>query len=193
MNTHDSATSSIRDKHFPVSIGDYTIHSASPDELSSFSESNYDAVFPSRRDTPYFNPSGGRRDQIRKRQKAYRIIHHEWFLVKHSPTDATVGWAMGEAEDSVTFYMRNTGILPEHQNKGIYSTYTQALIKYLTELGYERITSHHKATNRRILATKLKLGFDIAGIEFTENWGPLVKLVLLTAPDRKVSFDGLYG
>jgi GNAT superfamily N-acetyltransferase len=100
---------------------------------------------------------------------------------------------MGEADDAFTFYMRNTGILPEFRNRGIYRAFCERLTSYLAAIGYERISSHHKGTNRPILITKLKMGFSISGIDFNESWGPLVKMVKLLPADRREAFYRQFG
>ena len=125
-------------------------------------------------------------------KQRYAVLHHEWFLFL-DPKGNPVGWHMGETEDAVTFYMRNTGILPKFQNHGIYEAFFSSFLAYLSEIGYERVTSQHQATNRRILIMKLKRGFDVAGLELTENWGPLIKLVRIIVPDRRLSFYRQYG
>lgn len=66
-------------------------------------------------------------------------------------------------------------------------------LKDLKEIGYERLSSHHQATNRAILITKLKFGFVIAGVELTERWGVLVKVIKLLRKDRRESFYKQFG
>lgn len=186
-------TASIRKKHFPVkTVEGYVIRAATKAEVGVFLSKAFDSVFIPQDASLRFTPKGKRRAQNSAMLKRYAVLHHEWFLFE-DPKGRPVGWHMGEAEDWVTFYMRNTGILPEHQDKGIYDAFSAALMNYLSELGYERVSSQHKATNRRILIMKLKRGFDVAGLELTENWGPLVKLVRLLAPDRRLSFYRQYG
>jgi len=122
----------------------------------------------------------------------YDTVHHEWFLFL-DPKGSPIGWHMGEAEDFQTFYMRNSGILPEFQNRGLFTKFSETFARYLEELGYERISSHHKPTNRAILILKLKQGFDVAGMEMTENWGSLVKMVKILPRDRKEAFYKMFG
>ncbi len=88
----------------------------------------------------------------------YKKIHAERFLIKHK--GKVVGWSQGEMEDFETFYMRNTGILPAHQNKGIYKKFLTTLEKYIFELGYARITSQHAPTSAKIISLKLKQNFN---------------------------------
>lgn len=186
-------TANIRKKHFPVKTAEgFTIRASTKNEVDAFCKKAFASVFAPQEGSLRFTPKGKRRAQNNVMRKRYEVIHHEWFLFV-DPKGRPVGWHVGEAEDWATFYMRNTGILPEHQNKGIYDAFFAAFINYLGELGYERVSSQHKATNRRILIMKLKRGFDVAGLELTEGWGPLVKLVRLLTPDRRLSFCRQYG
>lgn len=184
----------VRQKHFPVRLPNgYSIETSSkPGMEAIIRKQSFELVFPRQEGSFHFSPSEDRRVEINRLKERYQVLHHEWFIFK-DPSGRPVGWHMGEAEDHATFYMRNTGVLPEHQNKGLYRAFVPAFVKYLAELGYERISSQHKATNRRILITKLRQGFNVAGLELTENWGPLVKLVYLVAPDRRDSFGKQYG
>lgn len=185
--------SAIRKKHFPITTAKgFTIRAATKDEVRSFQKRASESIFPPQDTAIRFAPKGTRRARLLSLRERYEVLHHEWFLFLDSK-GTPVGWHIGEAEDWATFYMRNTGILPAHQNRGIYDAFCSAFMTYLEEIGYERVSSQHMATNRRILIMKLKRGFDIAGLELTESWGPLVKLVRLIAPDRRVSFYRQYG
>lgn len=185
--------SSIREKHFPVKTPEgFTLRASTKSEVEPFLKKAFESVFPKPDGSLHFTATDARGAQSLSLRKRYEALHHEWFLFL-DPKGKPVGWHFGEAEDWATFYMRNTGILPAHQGKGIYDAFFSSFMDYLIELGYERVSSQHKATNRRILIMKLKRGFDVAGLELTENWGPLVKLVRLLAPDRRLSFYRQYG
>jgi GNAT superfamily N-acetyltransferase len=183
----------LRRKHFPVETeSGFTIRDASEKEFERVVESRYDQVFVEHEGSLHFRARGARREKMKPMIRRYAALHHERFLIVDAD-GKPVGWHMGEAEDAVSYYMRNTALLPEYQGRGLYGALLDALTGYLGELGYERITSLHKPTNRRILTMKLKRGFDICGIELTENWGALVKMVKILAPDRKASFYRQFG
>lgn len=183
----------IRRKYFPVKTqSGFTIVAAPKARVRRVMKRLFKTVFPRQKGSLNYAPSPARRGQLDEMRRRYDVLHHEWFLIS-DPKGRPVGWHIGEAEDAVSFYMRSTGILPAHQNQGLYADLLAALVPYLGELGYERITSLHKPTNRRILISKLKRGFDIAGMELTENWGPLVKLVKILPPDRRRAFYRQYG
>lgn len=183
----------IRDKHFPLKTKDgFVIRPSDEKEVYALLGNAYEKVFPRGDDYLCFKPTPERRKKMAPVRGLYSVIHHEWFLFLDS-TGEPIGWHMGEAEDHQTFYMRNTGIFPEFQNRGLFTEFSESFMRYLEELGYERISSHHKPTNRRILILKLKQGFDVAGVEMTENWGALVKLVKILPRDRREVFYKMFG
>lgn len=183
----------MRAKYFPFTTqSGFTIRPVSAEELVAFSKANYDLVFPHAKQSRYFNLPQERVSRIKPLIDSYRLCHHEYFIF-YDRDETPVGWHMSDAEDSVTFYLRNTGILPAYRNKGIYREFSARLEAYLRSLGYERLTSNHQSTNRDILIRKLKDGFCISGLELTERWGPLVKMVKILAEDREQSFYSQYG
>ena len=183
----------IRKKYFPLKMKDgFSVRSFDANEIYAFMGKAFDKVFPPGDEDFCFRPSPERRQQMAPLRKLYSVIHHEWFLFL-DPKGRPIGWHMGEAEDHQTFYMRNSGILPEFQNRGLFTAFSEVFMRYLGELGYERISSHHKPTNRRILILKLQQGFNIAGFEMTENWGALVKLVKILPRDRQEAFYKMFG
>jgi len=183
----------IREKYFPLRLDNgFSVKAVDEKEMREFISTAFNKVFPRGSDYFCFQPDKERSAKGIPLRKLYNIIHHEWFLFYNSEGNP-VGWSMGEAEDFQTFYMRNTGILPEHQNRGLYTGFARAIADYLRELGYERITSQHKPTNRAILILKLKQGFDVAGLEMTENWGALVKLVKILHHDRREAYYKMFG
>lgn len=182
----------LRAKFFPFESSGFTIKAVSFDELREFLKHNFNSVFPDRGANTPFQPDQLRAETMRPMLKLYEGCHQEHFLF-YDKAGEPVGWHMGEAEDALTFYMRNTGVLPRVQNQGLYKVFFKQLIAYLKAIGYERVTSQHQATNRRILILKLQEGFDIAGMELTERWGPLVKLVKLLPNDRREAFYKHFG
>ena len=145
---------------------------------------------------PYDNPLWfripiKRRKGMKHLQDTYQQLHHEYvvFYKNNKP----IGWLMGESEDLITFYIRNVGVLPRYQNRGIYTAFLKKFLQYLNALKYERVTSNHKPTNRAVLISHLKVGFEVAGMELQENFGPLLKLVYIFYHDRKKSFYRQFG
>ena len=182
----------IRKKYFPVKLANgYEIRTSDREEFYTFVMNHVEAVF-GNEEKKYFRANEERRASWRPLYSLRDAAHEERFLFI-DPTGKIVGWNMSESEDWHTFYLRNTGLLPDHQECGVYSGFHEVLVRYCSEIGYERLTSHHKGTNRRILMLKLRADYFLAGMELTERWGAMFKLVKFLKPDRRESFVGLFG
>lgn len=183
----------VRNKYFPIKLKNgYQIIISNKDDVYKESGKFFDKVFGTGESSVRYRLPKGRRKKVMTLAAEFWKAHHEWFLFLDKNGNV-VGWFMGEAESVIGFYMRNTGILPKHQNKGIYSEFLKVFVKYLKELGYERILSQHKVTNKKILLSKIKAGFIICNLELTEMWGPMVKLVKIIHKDRRDYFIEHFG
>ena len=183
----------VRNKYFPLKLKNgYQVVISSREEVYKISGEMFDKVFGVGYSRVQYRLPKGRKKKVMKLAVEFWKAHHEWFLFLDSK-GKVVGWFMGEAESVIAFYMRNTGILPKHQNKGIYNEFLKVLLKYLKDLGYERISSQHKVTNKKILLSKIKAGFIITSLELTEMWGPMVKLVKIIHKDRRDYFVESFG
>lgn len=181
----------IRKKYFPFQTADgYIIRPSTQEEVYALYRKVFTQVFKERQ--IFFQAPVERRPQTERMYQKSLVKHHEWFVFE-SPTKEKVGWNMGDAYDYTTFYMRNTGVLPEHQNKGLYRQFCERFEAFIKDVGYERIVSHHYGTNRRILITKLKMGYVISGMELHEMFGPLVKVLKLLPEDRREAYYKIYG
>ena len=161
-----------RSKYFPFKYKDYVIEPAEREVFYKEQDRIFKKVFPS---GSGYVPSKKENNQLASCYLEYRKIHSERFLIKHK--NKVIGWSQGEMEDFETFYMRNSGILPSHQDKGIYKKFLNQFEKYIFDLGYARISSQHAPTNAKILSLKLKFKYVIVGEETHERWGKLIKLV----------------
>ena len=169
-----------RDKHFPIKFKDYAIeYAADRDVYYKEQMKIFKKVFPP---GVSFTPNKKEDKALDSCYREYRKIHSERFLITHK--GKVVGWMQGEMEDFETFYMRNTGILPAHQDKGVYKKFLAEFEKYIFGLGYARISSQHAPTNARIISLKLKAKYVIVGSETHERWGKLIKLVKFKSKDR---------
>lgn len=72
--------------------------------------------------------------------------------------------------------MQNSGVLPEHRRKGLYSELVKRVVNVATGLGFQDIWSRHNTTNNAVIIPKLKQGFLITGIEVTDIFGTLIHL-----------------
>lgn len=169
-----------RSKVFPIKYNDYTIEVAERKQFHAEQMKIFSKVFPP---GPGYKPGKKEEKNLQPCYEEYRKIHSERFLIKHK--GKVVGWIQGEMEDFETFYLRNSGILPSHQGKGIYSAFSEKFEKYIFSLGYTRISSQHAPMNAKMLSIKLKSGFVIVGNEFHERWGSLIKVVKFSSKKRK--------
>ena len=99
--------------------------------------------------------------------------HREQFVF-YDGENRPIGWSIGEQRQGENFFMTWSGILPEWQRKGIYSTFYKQFRTYIKSLGYVRITSNHMVNNRSVLIAKLKAGFIITGFSLDERIGACV-------------------
>ncbi len=182
-----------RNKYFPIKFKNkYQIVISNKEDVYKICTELFSQVFGIGKSSVRYRLPENRRKHVNALLADYLKAHHEWFLFldkKGKP----VGWFMGEAENAVTFYMRNTGILPKHQNKGLYTKFLKNFEKYLKEIGYERITSQHDVTNKKILISKMNAGFIICNLELTEMFGAMVKLVKILHKDRRDYFIEHFG
>lgn len=87
-----------------------------------------------------------------------------------------VGWSYGIQVSPDTFRMVTTGIDPEYQRKGVYTSLLVALAEHLRDKGFQVIYSRHYATDNQVIIPKLRFGFLISGFELTDEYGLLLRL-----------------
>jgi hypothetical protein len=104
-----------------------------------------------------------------------------------------IGWSFGRQESEEKYYMVNTGILPQHQWKGIYSALLPWILSVLQREGFQIVYSRHVATNNQVLVPKLKAGFVITGIEVSDVFGVLLHLSYFFKPLRRKVLDVRVG
>ena len=68
---------------------------------------------------------------------------------------------------------------------GIYSELARLVIDEAKSRGYSVIWSRHAANNNAVIVAKLKLGFFVSGFEYSEVYGPLVRLTYLLREKRR--------
>jgi RimJ/RimL family protein N-acetyltransferase len=177
-----------RESHFPMLLP-HGIRAVPSDAeaVREFLKENFAIVFG---DRPHrFTVPPERTDTNRLVADHHGRLHSEeiFFLDGDKP----IGWCIGECQDAMTFYMRNTGFLPAYQGKGLYTAFLPMFLDYLADLGYERVTSQHKPDNPAVLIPKIRSGFVIMAVELEERWGPLVRLVYYTQGYRRDAFSAM--
>ena len=75
------------------------------------------------------------------------------------------------------------------RRKGIYSQLVQAVLAHAEAQGCAVVTSRHVAANVGVIIAKLRLGFLVSGFEYSEVYGPLVRLTYRVREERRK----LYG
>lgn len=88
-----------------------------------------------------------------------------------------VGWSFGWLERGGCFYMANSGVAPDVQGNGIYSSLLQAVLEHAPSLGAHLVRSQHSVLNNRVIACKLRRGFHITSLSTSAQMGTLVELV----------------
>ena len=99
--------------------------------------------------------------------------------------DALVGWTFARAEGASHFHMVNSGVAPLERRHGVYSKLAQLVIESARSRGCAAILSRHAANNNAVIIAKLKLGFFVSGFEYSEVYGPLVRLTYLLGERRR--------
>jgi GNAT superfamily N-acetyltransferase len=95
-----------------------------------------------------------------------------------------VGWSYGWFQRPDTFYMANSGVLPSHRRRGVYSQLVNAIVEYAQSHGAGTVRSRHSVLNTPVIIAKLKLGFVIAGTNLSEHMGLQVQLVRHASTSR---------
>jgi GNAT superfamily N-acetyltransferase len=100
--------------------------------------------------------------------------------------DKLVGWTYARPEGSSILYMINSGVAQDERRIGIYSQLVQLVIEHARSQGYPFIWSRHASNNNAVIVAKLKLGFFVSGFEYSEVYGPLVRLTYLPGEKRRM-------
>lgn len=98
--------------------------------------------------------------------------------------DRLVAWSYSRGEDDL-LHMINSGVCPELRRRGIYSSLVEATIGYANSHGFSKIISRHVPSNNAVIIPKLRLGFIVSGFEYSEVYGPLVRLTYLGGDKRR--------
>lgn len=102
--------------------------------------------------------------------------------------DRLIGCSSGWFEVGGNFYIGMSAVDAAYRQQGIYTRMLGAIEQAVRDRGGLLISSHHVATNNAVLIAKLKLGYVIAGTEFVDQMGLLVRLVLHLTPERRSLF-----
>lgn len=98
--------------------------------------------------------------------------------------DALVGWTRARAEGG-QLHMVNSGVAPAARRQGVYSQLVRRVLDHAAAQGQVSVLSRHAANNNAVIIAKLKLGFFVSGFEYSEVYGPLVRLTHLLGGLRR--------
>lgn len=93
--------------------------------------------------------------------------------------EALVGWTYARRDAAQHLHMINSGVAREERRKGIYSHLVHLTIEHARSHGCVSIMSRHAASHNPVIVAKLRLGFFVSGFEYSEVYGPLVRLTYL--------------
>lgn len=99
-----------------------------------------------------------------------------------------VGWTYGWIERNNAFYMSNSGVLPSHRRRGIYTSLLQAVREHALSEGAWGIRSLHSVINNPVIIAKLRAGFHVSGLSQSAQMGTLVELTMHLSAERENRF-----
>jgi ribosomal protein S18 acetylase RimI-like enzyme len=125
------------------------------------------------------------RQELAAREKAPEAVNERALRIGAFRGEELVGWTYACPEGSTLLYMVNSGVASTERQKGIYSELARLVIEHARREGYVAIQSRHAANNNPVIIAKLKLGFFVSGFEYSEVYGPLVRLTYLLGSLRR--------
>jgi GNAT superfamily N-acetyltransferase len=162
----------------------------SPEELNRIHDLHFKAAFANRSVEPGFSVSADDQKLIGERRKKYA----PWeLLVGVYDGNEPIGWHVGYATDAETFYMKNSAVLHQYRNKGIYSRLLEFVLDEIRKEGFQVATSIHHGNNPAVLIPKLKRGFVISGTHFHEKFRFMIELKYFFNPERKKAYGKSMG
>jgi ribosomal protein S18 acetylase RimI-like enzyme len=99
--------------------------------------------------------------------------------------DALLAWTFARRAEGRQLHMINSGVAPVERRHGIYSQLVKMTIEHAFTEGSTAIASRHTVHNNPVIIAKLKLGFFVSGFEYSEVYGPLVRLTYLVSERRR--------
>lgn len=99
--------------------------------------------------------------------------------------DSLLAWTFARPQGASHLHMINSGVAPSERRRGVYSELVRRVIDHASSRGYVAILSRHAANNNAVIVAKLKLGFFVSGFEYSEVYGPLVRLTFLLSEGRR--------
>ncbi|MGE5086190.1 MAG: GNAT family N-acetyltransferase, partial [Bacillota bacterium] len=160
------------------------------DELARIQNLHFEKAFANRIAMTHHDLSNEDKALISERRKQ----HQPWSLIvgAYSGSEA-IGWHVGYATDPETYYMKNSAVVAEYRNQGVYSKMLDFVLDEIKRAGFQVATSIHHGNNPSVLIPKLKKGFVISGTQFHEKFRFLVELKLFFSEERKKAYGKSMG
>lgn len=96
-----------------------------------------------------------------------------------------VAWTYARPSGPRLLAMINSGVAAAERRAGIYSRLVGMVVEHASAQGHAAVVSRHAANNNPVIIAKLKLGFFVSGFEYSEVYGPLVRLTCLVGELRR--------
>ena len=129
------------------------------------------------------------RQELAARSDTQDVVNERALRIGAFRDDTLIGWTYACPEGASLLYMINSGVSPAERQKGIYSELARLVIEHARSRGYVAILSRHAANNNPVIIAKLKLGFFVSGFEYSEVYGPLVRLTFLLGNLRRTLYQ----
>ena len=128
------------------------------------------------------------REETIARSETREVVNEQALRIGAFRGDTLVGWTLACPEGTSLLYMINSGVAATERQQGIYSELARMVIDHAKSRGYISIQSRHAANNNPVIIAKLKLGFFVSGFEYSEVYGPLVRLTFLLGNLRRTLY-----
>lgn len=156
-----------------------------PEQIGALTE----PIFNDRSRREYLESLVGPAQRSRTAQLQEALPKPERIRVGAFEGDRLVGYTTGWFEHFAgRFYITSSAVHEDYRRRGLYTRLLNELHAAVRERGGMAVTSQHVATNAAVLIAKLKLGYVVAGTEYLEPVGLLVRLVLHLEPAHATLF-----
>lgn len=180
-------------------IDRYYVAEVGSDEWQNVFDEHHALVFPDESSVPFDSIFSEEEQTKLARLKANLSNGLQlYFLIYEG--QKPIGWHFGFQRSELEYFMANTGILPEYQNRKIYSAFLKYAIERILDEGFQFITSIHHLDNNAVLIPKLKAGFMVQSTGFLiqsmileSNYGPMIQLVYPAKDIYRTMFSSRIG
>lgn len=155
--------------HLPLRLsGDIFVEESSYEECARFAAEHFQRIYAGSAGSPFLwldpNPA---------REFYYRTVG-DFFSFKEQ--GKIIGIHVFTVHDWSTYYIRNTAILPEYQDRKLFQQLYERLVASMRGTSVERVVAETSITNPRVIHLLQKVGFIQTGMNLSERWGSMVQL-----------------